>query len=475
MQHLDDGGGVTASSPGNPEPVNATPYEAPTFSDAFRQHVFDTYAGNKGQSIINNAAYGYSKDPSNFVHLADGTIEPTAKYSAALFNQTARGYHGGQGFLQDLGQAITQPGVLPVIQMAALAATALTAGAASPALIAAESAGTGAEAAGIGAADAGIGAADAGLGAVDLTEPIAGLSDAGFNAASDGVAQGAGAASAGLSAAADGTYTGSQIGDYLAKKALTQGLKYGFNQLTAPSASGSSPSATGGYGNGLGGLSNGNGVGGLSAGSSLFTPGSRTQVPNAIMGYQNPLTHSGALDPANLATPDLTGAYRRMESIADPALTKEYAAMSQPQGLAFGGVADSGAQQHGGLLKGSGLIHGASGGRSDAIPAQLPRGGYVIPADVVSGLGDGNTAAGGQRFKAMIGTAHSANNGRPGFANGGTVSARVSAGEYFVHPNHVASIGQGDIDHGHRVLDHVVQMVRAKAARTAATMPPPAK
>src|ERR1019366_4073347 len=45
-----------------------------------------------------------------------------------------------------------------------------------------------------------------------------------------------------------------------------------------------------------------------------------------------------------------------------------------------------------------GPIHSAVAGRTDHIPLDVPSGSYVIPADIVSGLGEGNTMAGYEKL-----------------------------------------------------------------------------
>jgi len=42
------------------------------------------------------------------------------------------------------------------------------------------------------------------------------------------------------------------------------------------------------------------------------------------------------------------------------------------------------------------------GGRADDVPAMLSEGEYVIPADIVSMVGDGNTDAGVKAFDALV-------------------------------------------------------------------------
>jgi len=48
------------------------------------------------------------------------------------------------------------------------------------------------------------------------------------------------------------------------------------------------------------------------------------------------------------------------------------------------------------------LVRHASGGQADAIPAQLAGGEFVVPSDVVSHLGDGNTDAGAAQLNQMM-------------------------------------------------------------------------
>ena len=49
-----------------------------------------------------------------------------------------------------------------------------------------------------------------------------------------------------------------------------------------------------------------------------------------------------------------------------------------------------------------GIIHMAVGGRTDHLPMNVYANSYVIPADVVSGLGEGNTLAGGKVLDHMF-------------------------------------------------------------------------
>lgn len=142
-------------------------------------------------------------------------------------------------------------------------------------------------------------------------------------------------------------------------------------------------------------------------------------------------------------------------------------------------------------------------GRTDKLPLDVPAGSYVLPSDVVSGLGEGNTAAGVKTLDLMFkrgpyGTkapslgraravkpkglaaprmlsAGAAKSGKRRFADGGAVPIIAAGGEYLVPPDQVAAIGGGDIDQGHAVLDAFVNQVRADTIGTLSSLPGPAQ
>lgn len=124
-----------------------------------------------------------------------------------------------------------------------------------------------------------------------------------------------------------------------------------------------------------------------------------------------------------------------------------------------------------------GLLASATPGRADALPALLPRGGYVLPADVVSALGQGNTNAGARlldtRLPGPVQSSPVAANSRGGFATGGVVPARVSGGEYLIPPQRLAALGNGDLKKGAGLLDGLVASTRSQNARTAGLLPGP--
>lgn len=142
-----------------------------------------------------------------------------------------------------------------------------------------------------------------------------------------------------------------------------------------------------------------------------------------------------------------------------------------------------------------GIISSTVPGRSDRIPMGVKGGAYVVPADVVSSLGQGNTMAGANGLSRMLKmTPGGAPMGpspmprRPGkFADGGDVmmpppgdaappvDIMAAGGEFVVPPEKVAEIGGGDIKRGHDILDSMVKQTRKKAVKTLRKLPGPRK
>lgn len=175
----------------------------------------------------------------------------------------------------------------------------------------------------------------------------------------------------------------------------------------------------------------------------------------------------------------------------------------------------------------TGIIHMAVGGRTDHLPMNVLEGSYVLPADIVSGLGEGNTLAGGkildQMFSGKTGPAGARvpdfksspkypeaqrptpedyskymklgqQAGRSIFgsqekdlsepkAHGGTVISHnrkpvpiiAAGGEYVISPEDVERYGDGNLDIGHEKLDNFVKFVRANTVKTLRNLPGPRK
>lgn len=144
--------------------------------------------------------------------------------------------------------------------------------------------------------------------------------------------------------------------------------------------------------------------------------------------------------------------------------------------------------------KGMGFLNSPVGGRTDHLPTVVPAGSYVLPADFVSSMGEGNSLAGQKRIGQMFGptglygmkirAGKGARGGFPSaakakFAHGGDVKNHVpilaAGGEYILHPDMVSAIGDGDMDAGHKALDKWVVDQRKKTVKTLKNLPGPAK
>lgn len=136
----------------------------------------------------------------------------------------------------------------------------------------------------------------------------------------------------------------------------------------------------------------------------------------------------------------------------------------------------------------TGPIHSSVAGRTDHLPMHVPSGSYVLPADIVSASGEGNTIAGFKHARRVFGgnpyggsgtTPYAQGSGPYGMAKGGAADGGVpivaAGGEYVVHPDSVREVGGGDLDTGHRVLDEFVKRIRAELVKTLKSLPGPKK
>jgi len=155
-----------------------------------------------------------------------------------------------------------------------------------------------------------------------------------------------------------------------------------------------------------------------------------------------------------------------------------------------------------------GPIHSPVAGRTDHLPMHVASGSYVIPADIISAMGEGNSMAGfkvakdifGQSFYGQKGAGSGKPYGGKGAPYGGnglpygggdlpysmephkaaggetaTVPIVAAGGEYVVPPEDVVHIGKGDLDYGHQILDEFVKRFRAKTIKTLKALPGPKK
>lgn len=148
-------------------------------------------------------------------------------------------------------------------------------------------------------------------------------------------------------------------------------------------------------------------------------------------------------------------------------------------------------------LRHEGMIHSSIPGRTDKLPMNVKSGSYVLPADIPSALGQGNTMAGGEILKKMFSSGpygmaapriHSGR-GAPAMRmsaprmrqDGGEAEGEdeshvpiiAAGGEYIIHPDVVRDIGHGDLKAGHKVLDKFVLKVRKDNIKTLKKLPGP--
>lgn len=144
----------------------------------------------------------------------------------------------------------------------------------------------------------------------------------------------------------------------------------------------------------------------------------------------------------------------------------------------------------------TGPIHSPVAGRTDHLPMHVPSGSYVVPADVVSAHGEGNTMAAFKVMRRMFGgLPYGAGKSGPygqgsgpygepiqNRAEGGKaddhdeddgVPIVAAGGEYVLSPDEVRKVGEGDLNLGHRVMDEWVVRSRKDLIKTLRKLPGP--
>ena len=115
-----------------------------------------------------------------------------------------------------------------------------------------------------------------------------------------------------------------------------------------------------------------------------------------------------------------------------------------------------------------GPIHSTVAGRTDHLPINVPSGAYVIPADIISGMGEGNTMNGFKNANRMWGEQRLYGDEIP-------TPIVAAGGEYVIPPDAVRGFGDGDLDAGHKALDEWVKSERATTIATLQKLPAPRK
>ena len=158
----------------------------------------------------------------------------------------------------------------------------------------------------------------------------------------------------------------------------------------------------------------------------------------------------------------------------------------------------------------SGLLNSAGPGRTDTINTNVPAGAYVVPADVTSGLGEGNSLAGSAVIDRMFDTGPrgvkmpqirhgrgapaeaaprpispesepagvdtSFINSAGAYAKGGQVPEKapvvLAGGEHVIPPEAIIK-KFGSLKRGHKILDHWIVMERERIAKEMLKLAPP--
>ena len=118
----------------------------------------------------------------------------------------------------------------------------------------------------------------------------------------------------------------------------------------------------------------------------------------------------------------------------------------------------------------TGPIKAPVAGRTDHLPMHVPSGSYVVPADIVSAIGEGNTEHGFEIIDYMV--KQRASGGEVG-ENQPAVAIVAAGGEYVIPPSAVTGFGNGDLDAGHKALDEWILSERANTINTLKKLAPP--
>ena len=261
----------------------------------------------------------------------------------------------------------------------------------------------------------------------------------------------------------------------------------------------------------------------IAAISSQGIPSGSPPPPNmnAAPSALAPQTPTGVLPPAPApvaATPASLFVGNNQIGNNSPGVSNTVAKRGGRQGMAGGGIPTSEAMdpwytraEERGMMQPEGLIHSPSAGRTDVHSIQVPAGSYVMPADVVSGLGEGSTMAGANVIDAMMhsnpygiqGGQHHGSMGPPHIApppvprepafnenalsqpvkrggtikrakgggtqqpkqgNGEPVPIIVAGGEHIIYPQTIVK-KFGDLNKGHKILDTFVLRARKQTIK----------
>lgn len=199
------------------------------------------------------------------------------------------------------------------------------------------------------------------------------------------------------------------------------------------------------------------------------------------------------------ASRDAVGAnIREMQAAGRPHDQAVAAALSNARkyGAKFAsGGAPFGQSQTARQLFRDGFLHGAGPGRYDHLPITVKGGAYVVPADHLAAIGQGNSQAGAAILRKMFGSGPygtpkpnipsarmtpprlNLRAPKPRMADGGEaegVDIIAANGEYVISPEQIIE-RFGDLEKGHRALDDWIVKTRKKHIKTLKRLKPPRK
>lgn len=119
-----------------------------------------------------------------------------------------------------------------------------------------------------------------------------------------------------------------------------------------------------------------------------------------------------------------------------------------------------------------GPITGDTGGRADKVPMRVPNGAYVLTADHVSGLGEGNTEAGMKKLSAMFPKSKPSKLRQ--LPADEAIPIYAADGEFVISPEDVVD-RFGELEYGHRALDEWQTQERQQLIETLQNLAPPAQ
>ena len=121
-----------------------------------------------------------------------------------------------------------------------------------------------------------------------------------------------------------------------------------------------------------------------------------------------------------------------------------------------------------------GPIVSAVPGRTDHHPMDVAHGSYVLPAHVVSGLGQGNTLAGMEKIKKMFPDIETARRAHGGKVPNHAIPIAAAGGEVVLTPEQIIA-KYGSLEKGHKELDEFCKKFTKKLAKQISKLPPPAR